>query len=243
MDVPIKNNTNWIVDYFRSAYEEGFNKFPIKDFINELNLETLKKYDLKDEIQWLEKTMEDIGSPNVFSHIDFRGSNIMIVEPNDQIILCDFEYSTYGYRGFDFGSIAVEWNRQIDELFKTENILSKYPNDSQIKAILKPYVEESERIFGKKWSEDRINSMDQLVKEVKLFSMAAKMFKILFCVKNDEKDEKGFPINKKIMMVSLKIFVFYLYYLFFLFQQQMCERNYNGYWHLKGKFNKEKVFA
>jgi hypothetical protein len=23
----------------------------------------------------------------------------------------------------------------------------------------------------------------------------------------------------------------------------MCERNYNGYWHLKGKFNKEKVFA
>jgi thiamine kinase-like enzyme len=208
MDVPINKNTNWIVVYFRSAYEEGFNKFPIKDFINELNLETLKKYDLKDEIQWLKKTMEDIGSPNVFSHIDFRGDNIMATEPHDQIILCDFEYSSYGYRGFDFGSIAVEWNRHIDELFKAENILDKYPNDSQIKAILKPYVEESERIFGKKWSEDTINSMDQLVKEVKLFSMAANMFVVLFAIKNDEKDEKAFPMEKKVMMVSLKLFVY-----------------------------------
>ena len=224
MDVPIKKNTNWIVDFFDSAYEEAFNKFPIKDLINELNLETLKKYDLKEEIQWLKKTLEDIGSPNVFSHIDFRGSNIMIVEPNDQIILCDFEYSSYGYRGFDFGSIAVEWNRHIDELFKAENFLEKYPNDNQIKTILKPYIEESERIFGKKWSEDRINSMDQLVKEVKLFSMVANMFIVLFAIKNDEKDEKAFPMDKKIMMVSLNIIIFYLDHLLFVYFGSKCAK-------------------
>ena len=97
MDVPIKKSTNWLKDYFETTYEKAVKKFPIEDMFNDFNLETLKKYDLKAEIQWLQKAMK--GSPIVFTHIDFRGTNVMVTELNDQIILCDFEYSSYGYRG------------------------------------------------------------------------------------------------------------------------------------------------
>ena len=202
MDVPLKKGNNWLKTYFETTFEKALKKFPIEDMFKDWNLETLKKCDLKDEIQWFQKTMDGIKSPIVFTHIDFRGSNIMVTEPNDEIILCDFEYSSYGYRGFDFGTIVVEWNRGAEALFKSDNILEKYPNDSQIKTILKPYVEESERIFGRKWSEDKINSMDQLVKEVKLFSMAANLFVVVFWLENNEKDGTGIHLDKRVALVS-----------------------------------------
>ncbi|CAG2181819.1 unnamed protein product, partial [Oppiella nova] len=133
MKVPIKVNTNWIFDDFPKFYETGYKKFPINQMIDELNCETLKKHDLKEEMQWLFNAITKSKCPIVFSHHDFRGSNIMITEPNDEIILCDFESSSYGYRGSDFGSIALEWGRDSSEFGKPYR---KYPNDETLKALI-----------------------------------------------------------------------------------------------------------
>jgi choline/ethanolamine kinase len=116
MDVPIKKTGNWVFETFDSFYEIAYQKFPINQLIEECNCETLKKHDLKKEIQWLKNCVKETNSPIVFCHNDFRGSNIMVTDPNnnnigdkkDRITLCDFEYSSYGYRGYDFGCIFSE---------------------------------------------------------------------------------------------------------------------------------------
>ncbi|KAI9538193.1 hypothetical protein NQZ68_017926 [Dissostichus eleginoides] len=53
-------------------------------------------------------------SPVVFCHNDVTEGNILILEdkdPNttDRLMLIDFEYSSYNYRGFDFGNHFCEW--------------------------------------------------------------------------------------------------------------------------------------
>ena len=206
MDVPIKKNTNWIVQFFDSFYKKAYERFDIDKLVNELNLETYKNNDIKKELDWLKKVLIETKSPIMFTHLDFRGTNCMVTDPNDEIILCDFEYSCYGYRGFDFGSTMVEWNRKVDELFKSENQLDKYPDDEQIKSLLKPYINESVKILGKRYLEDKINSMEQLVKEAKVFSLVADMFMILFCLKCDN-DEDGVPMEKRLVMVSFLLIV------------------------------------
>lgn len=200
MEVPIKKNSNWVFDYF----DEYYVKYSMRDSENkrlfeELNCNILPNTDMKAEIDWLKKAIVAIESPIVFTHIDFRGSNIMVIEPDDRIVLCDFEYSSYGFRGFDFGTILCEWGRDLHEMTKSEKEVKKFPNDSELKQILQSYVNESEAIHGKGWSQDTKNSMQHLIKEAKIFTLASMMFIMLFCLGSDE--DNGIPLDRKLWMV------------------------------------------
>ncbi|CAG2107329.1 unnamed protein product [Medioppia subpectinata] len=153
----------------------------------------------------------------MFSHHDFRGSNIMVTEPDDEILFCDLEYSAYGWRGFDFGTILVEWGRTFSEFGKSEKDIQKYPNDETIKGLLKIYVEESIRLLGPKFANNPVNSIDHILREAKLFSLAAIMFLVVFSIKNDVSDGISLPIDKKLFM-------------------QWGENAYEGYFYMKEMF-------
>ncbi len=204
MDVPIKKTGNWIFETFDSFYEIAYQKFPINEFIEECNCETLKKYDLKEEIEWLKNCVKETNSPIVFCHNDFRGSNIMVTDPNnnnigdkkDRITFCDFEYSSYGYRGVDFGTIFAEWGRSWNDFMK----LHHFPNDSTIMTFIEEYVSESVKILGKEYSTNELNSLEQLLKEVKVFVLVSNMFFVTFIIKSDEGME-SIPFDRKKNMV------------------------------------------
>lgn len=204
MDVPVKKTTNWVFDFFDGHYHKFLNNESAVRMVKELNCQAMLNNDIKADIDWMKRSFIEINSPVVFTHIDFRGSNIMVTEPDDQIVLCDFEYSSYGYRGYDFGTIIGEWGRSMEDMMKSERECQSFPSDATIKELLKPYISESEKIFGKKWSNDSVNSVNHLVSEVKLFTLAAYMFIIVFCLASDEQDNE-IPIDKKIMMVSLHL--------------------------------------
>jgi thiamine kinase-like enzyme len=204
MDVPIKKTGNWVFETFDSFYEIAYQKFPINQLIEECNCETLKRHDLKKEIQWLKNCVKETNSPIVFCHNDFRGSNIMITKPNnnnigdkkDRITLCDFEYSSYGYRGVDFGTIFAEWGRNMND-YKT---LHNFPENSLIKPFIKEYISESIKIHGKEYSGNKQNSVEQILKEVKVFALVSNMFLITICFKTDE-TFGDMPFDKKLSMV------------------------------------------
>jgi len=114
INVPIKKNNYWIFDNMDQFYREAFEKFPIESMINSYQLMELMSTNLLKEIEWIKKAIETTKSPIVFCHNDFRGSNILIKESqsnNDKVLFCDFEYSSYGFRGFDFGSLFSDWGR------------------------------------------------------------------------------------------------------------------------------------
>ncbi|KAK2494424.1 hypothetical protein MC885_013994 [Smutsia gigantea] len=72
----------------------------------------LEMYGLKDEMDSLRKLLDSTPSPVVFCHNDIQEGNILLLsEPEnaDRLMLVDFEYSSYNYRGFDIGNHFCEW--------------------------------------------------------------------------------------------------------------------------------------
>uniref|UniRef100_A0A3Q3H365 ethanolamine kinase n=1 Tax=Labrus bergylta TaxID=56723 RepID=A0A3Q3H365_9LABR len=71
------------------------------------------------EPKWLFGTIDNAllaatPSPVVFCHNDVQEGNILMLEDeertsSDNLMLIDFEYSSYNYRGFDFGNHFCEW--------------------------------------------------------------------------------------------------------------------------------------
>uniref|UniRef100_A0A3Q1H7V9 ethanolamine kinase n=1 Tax=Anabas testudineus TaxID=64144 RepID=A0A3Q1H7V9_ANATE len=71
------------------------------------------------EPKWLFGTIDNAllaatPSPVVFCHNDVQEGNILMLEEKgntsrERLMLIDFEYSSYNYRGFDFGNHFCEW--------------------------------------------------------------------------------------------------------------------------------------
>lgn len=77
---------------------------------SQMNL--MEMYNLKDEMGNLRKLLNSTPSPVVFCHNDIQEGNILLLskpENADNLMLVDFEYSSYNYRGFDIGNHFCEW--------------------------------------------------------------------------------------------------------------------------------------
>ena len=198
LSAPIKKDPNWLYDIMFRFYDVGQKKHPLKQHYEEYNLETLKNNDLKVEIDWIKGVIESSGSPVVFTHNDYRSSNLMITEPNDDLVVCDYDISGYGYRGFDFVSLMSEWGRPQFDMSPREGLPVK---DSDYRPMIEIYVKEMERINGKSYSENKINSVDHILKEIKIFLLFSNIFGTVWWLKIDEKDD-DLMFNKKVLMVS-----------------------------------------
>lgn len=73
----------------------------------------LMKLDLPGELEKLRALLAATPSPVVFCHNDVQEGNILILDDDKssdgRLMLIDFEYSSYNYRGFDFGNHFCEW--------------------------------------------------------------------------------------------------------------------------------------
>ncbi|XP_041576620.2 choline/ethanolamine kinase [Taeniopygia guttata] len=76
-------------------------------------LEQLRGYNLEQEMRSLRDLLEATPSPVVFCHNDVQEGNILLLAgregSSDSLMLIDFEYSSYNYRGFDLGNHFCEW--------------------------------------------------------------------------------------------------------------------------------------
>ena len=169
LEVPIKKTPNWMQDFADICYEKAFNKFPIEEEIHKYNCETLKTHDLKDELNFIKNVIERVNSPVVFTHNDYQSSNLLVTEPNDELIVCDFDFSCYGYRGNDFVCLIRDWGPRVESYKVNEGIPCE---DSVLSPLLQIYLKELQRIGGKDYSENEINSVEHLIREVKVFSLS-----------------------------------------------------------------------
>ncbi|KAM4618594.1 choline/ethanolamine kinase isoform 2-T2 [Polymixia lowei] len=86
-------------------------------FVREAHVKKFKKlmkFDLPAELESLRLLLAETPSPVVFCHNDVQEGNILKLEDRDhtsteRLMLIDFEYSSYNYRGFDFGNHFCEW--------------------------------------------------------------------------------------------------------------------------------------
>ena len=198
MNVPIRRTHNWMYDLMVRQFADIFQKHPINDFIKQYDCKTLSEDKLRAEINWVRDAIKGADSPVVFTHSDYRSSNLMVTEPDDELIVCDFDVTQYGYRGQDFVALVREWGRSNFERKPIEGL--PLP-DSELKPLIEIYVKESHRIHGKSYSENPINSVEHILKEVKIFLMFSQLFGSVYVLSYEE-DDPDFPVDRKLTMVN-----------------------------------------
>ena len=88
-------------------------------------------------------------------------------ETSDRIVICDYEFAVYGYRAIDFEHICKEWGN--DGAVLDRHNLYYPPDEAILKKLFQHYIDQSVRIFGEEWAENPVNSVDHLIRELKVF--------------------------------------------------------------------------
>ncbi|KAJ2317475.1 hypothetical protein IWW51_005353 [Coemansia sp. RSA 2702] len=89
----------------------------------------------------LQRAVEAANSPVVFAHDDLQYGNILRLQDTGELVVVDFEYAGYNYRGFDIANHFCEWmadyHREADPHLLDE---AAYPTDDERAVFLRTYI-------------------------------------------------------------------------------------------------------
>ncbi|XP_061775888.1 choline kinase alpha isoform X2 [Nerophis ophidion] len=143
----------------------------------------LLSYNLLHEMDWLKALLESTNSPVVFCHNDCQEGNILLLNcrpesDKQKLMLIDFEYSSYNYRGFDLGNHFCEWmydyNCDHFPFFKVNS--QAYPSKAQQLHFIENYLRASDGDYDNLSQADQMKMKEELYVEVNRFSLASHFF-------------------------------------------------------------------
>lgn len=178
--------------FLKQSYLTG----KVRQEIDRSDRELLKKYNFVDEMNWLKRVITKLDSPIVFSHNDFNRRNILIQKSKDssdeRIFLIDFDWTTYNYRGADFGQYYADWGQE-----DTEWAYHDFPSDEEMSVFINAYIKRMTEIFGDSYAKQEINSLEHLIKESKVHAMNAFVRNIVYCIQkvNDDQEKDQFMVS------------------------------------------------
>lgn len=152
------------ISFGRDAHVKKFNK--------------LMKLDLRAELESLRALLAATPSPVVFCHNDVQEGNILILEEKDhasteRLMLIDFEYSSYNYRGFDFGNHFCEWmyDYTYNEWPFYKATPENYPTREQQLIFIRSYLAENRR--GSDIAVDQTQIEEDMLVEANRYALAS----------------------------------------------------------------------
>nr|XP_060463427.1 choline kinase alpha isoform X3 [Panthera onca] len=146
-------------------------------------LHRLLRHNLPLELENLRSLLESTPSPVVFCHNDCQEGNILMLEGREnsekqKLMLIDFEYSSYNYRGFDIGNHFCEWmydyNYEKYPFFRA-NVL-KYPTKKQQLHFISNYLAAFQNEFENLSNEEKCIIEEEMLLEVNRFALASHFF-------------------------------------------------------------------
>lgn len=197
MKVPISKRSDWFLKQIEEYLINGLKKPDMNDIVEKNQLKFFKENDLLKELVKMNKLLDSVNSPTVFCHSDFRGSNILVTgeEPDEKLIMVDFEYSAYGARGSDLSVFMTEWNKEFFD-FTIE-----LPDDEVLKKFAEFYLEGMDMIEPG-YSTLDVNSVQHLIKEIKVYTLANLMFFVAFMLNQSESLMESVPFEREKQLVS-----------------------------------------
>ncbi|XP_043296479.1 choline/ethanolamine kinase isoform X3 [Cervus elaphus] len=164
MEMPFTKEPHWLFGTM-DRYLKQIQDLPPTG-LPQMNL--LEMYSLKDEMGNLRKLLDTTPSPVVFCHNDIQEGNILLLsEPKstDSLMLVDFEYSSYNYRGFDIGNHFCEWvydyTHEEWPFYKAQP--ANYPTQGQQLHFIRHYLAEVKKDETVSQEEQRKMEADLLV--------------------------------------------------------------------------------
>ncbi|XP_014293091.1 choline/ethanolamine kinase isoform X2 [Halyomorpha halys] len=176
----------------------------VRDMMN-----TLEQINLYEEYVWLKDYLTNVKSPVVFCHNDLQEGNILLrnnknitdnrkksmtgkpdFEPDyenltsESLVVIDFEYCSYNYRGFDFANHFCEWvydysNEEPPYFWEMQ---CNQPNIKQKEHFVQNYLQSLKKYPEyKPHPEDNLES---IMNEIEAFTLAVHFFWLLWSVTN-----------------------------------------------------------
>ncbi|XP_042531784.1 choline kinase alpha isoform X2 [Dipodomys spectabilis] len=182
MKMPFNKEPKWLF----GTMEKYLNQVLRITFTGESRMKQLQKflsYNLPLELENLRSLLESTPSPVVFCHNDCQEGNVLLLEGQEnsekqKLMLIDFEYSSYNYRGFDIGNHFCEWMYDYSyekyPFFKAN--IQKYPTRRQQLHFISSYLTTFQSDFEKLSSEEQSFIEEEILLEVNRFALASHFF-------------------------------------------------------------------
>ncbi|KAK6644996.1 hypothetical protein RUM43_001272 [Polyplax serrata] len=182
MEVPISKEPRWLWGSIESWLRKLENNREL------LKVRKILGTDLKEELRWLRNYLSKIHSPVVFCHNDLQEGNILKrtdVNENTQetknLMIIDFEYCAYNYRGFDlanhFCESMYDYTNEEGPYFwsKPEN----YPSIEKQEKFVRRYLSKLNKT-------DVIidDEVDVVINEIRAYTLASHMYWAIWSVVN-----------------------------------------------------------
>ncbi|XP_032775458.1 choline/ethanolamine kinase isoform X1 [Rattus rattus] len=176
MEMPFTKEPRWLFGTME-RYLKQIQDLPSTS-LPQMNL--VEMYSLKDEMNHLRTLLDATPSPVVFCHNDIQEGNILLLsEPDsdDNLMLVDFEYSSYNYRGFDIGNHFCEWvydyTHEEWPFYKARP--ADYPTREQQLLFIRHYLAEVQK--GEVLSEEEQKKREEdLLIEISRYALASHFF-------------------------------------------------------------------
>ncbi|XP_075281853.1 choline kinase alpha [Opisthocomus hoazin] len=182
MKMPFNKEPKWLF----GTMEKYLNQVLRIQFTRESRTRKLSKllsYNLPQEMKNLRAMLEATSSPVVFCHNDCQEGNVLLLEgrensENQKLMLIDFEYSSYNYRGFDIGNHFCEWMYDYTyekyPFFKASVL--KYPSKKQQLHFISSYLSAFHDGFENLSNEEKSKLEEEVLIEVNRFALASHFF-------------------------------------------------------------------
>ncbi|XP_053924100.1 choline kinase alpha [Cuculus canorus] len=182
MKMPFNKEPKWLFGTMEKYLNQVLRiKFTRESKTRRLN--QLLSYNLPQEMKNLRAMLEATPSPVVFCHNDCQEGNILLLEgrensENQKLMLIDFEYSSYNYRGFDIGNHFCEWMYDYTyekyPFFKASVL--KYPSKKQQLHFISSYLSAFHEGYEKLSNEEKSKLEEEVLLEVNRFALASHFF-------------------------------------------------------------------
>ncbi|KAM9854493.1 choline kinase alpha [Aulostomus maculatus] len=182
MRMPFNKEPKWLF----GTMDKYLSQVMKLNFIRESHLRRfnhLLSYNLSQEMDSLKCLLDSSHSPVVFCHNDCQEGNILLLKgrqssDKQKLMLIDFEYSSYNYRGFDIGNHFCEWmyDYNCDEFPFFKVNVQAYPSKAQQFHFFESYLRESDQGFDNLSEQDQMKLKEELYVEVNRFSLASHFF-------------------------------------------------------------------
>ncbi|XP_008758312.1 choline kinase alpha isoform X2 [Rattus norvegicus] len=179
MKMPFNKEPKWLF----GTMEKYLNQVLRLKFSREARVQQLHKflsYNLPLELENLRSLLQYTRSPVVFCHNDCQEGNILLLEGQEnsekqKLMLIDFEYSSYNYRGFDIGNHFCEWMYDYTyekyPFFRAN--IQKYPTRKQQLHFISSYLTTFQNDFESLSSEEQSATKEDMLLEVNRFALAS----------------------------------------------------------------------
>ncbi|XP_070788629.1 choline kinase alpha isoform X1 [Pituophis catenifer annectens] len=182
MKMPFNKEPKWLF----GTMEKYLNQVMRIKFTRESRVRKLNKilsYNLPQEMKNLRSLLEATPSPVVFCHNDCQEGNILLLDGREdsekqKLMLIDFEYSSYNYRGFDIANHFCEWMydyvHEKYPFFKAN--FMNYPTKKQQLHFITSYLAASQSGFENLSHEDKSKIEEDMLVEINRFALASHIF-------------------------------------------------------------------